>query len=89
MIRNQLQRVLNRVKSHTPRLWWTACGGCEQEFKHESMFYFKYQGSGPFSHGYKVWMCKKCCPTQTDVLLNNVRYFQGVDLSSLTPTKGG
>lgn len=90
MKRNQLQRELNRIKTRTPRLFWTGCDTCGEEFKHEPMFYFKYSIGNPMTtHTLKMWSCMKCCPTAVDVILRNKTYFsEGVDYSSLTPTHG-
>lgn len=90
MRRNQLQVALDRVKSRTPWLLWKGCDNCGEEFRRESMFYFKYWAGSPMSnHSYKNWFCKRCCPTRDDVLLRNPDHFKDVDLSSLTPIKGG
>ncbi len=90
MKRNQLQVALNRVKSRTPWLFWTGCDSCGEEFRREPMLCFMYRiGSPLHSNSIKNWYCKSCCPTRDDVLLLNPDHFKDIDMSSLTPTKGG
>ena len=83
MKRNKLQQALKRIKTHTPRWFWTRCHVCDAEYKRESMFYFKQWSDGPHTIRYKVWNCTECCATMADVIKKNHQYFGKVDVSPL------
>ncbi len=84
MKRDKLQQVVRRIKTRTPRWFWTRCQKCDDEYKKEQMFVFKVNFGGLHSDcSYRIWNCKSCCPTVADVLIKNQHYFGKLDVSPL------
>ena len=83
MKRDKLQQALRRIKTRTPRWFWTRCQKCRDQYKNEPMFCFWYTTSGLHTLRYMIWNCTTCCPTVADVLIKNQQYFGTIDVSPL------